>query len=171
MWKRKPEDTIKSIDVHDVPTIRQITKDLGEFFDNRDTCTLQRGLRTAYRKRGTINLNRIGLIEKRLVQASACLFVGMSDDVGHGRLNGPWNAAPTPPVYSLYSQTRTSDRSPTPPMGPPFAMDAISVLHHYRIQIFLRGCIANSNTSYFDMHVCKMASHFGPVLLMFFRLE
>ena len=45
-----------------------------------ETC----GITTTYQKCGTINLERIGLIEKRFVRASACLFVGMSDIVGHG---------------------------------------------------------------------------------------
>lgn len=44
---------------------------------------------TEYRKRGTINLKCIGLIEKRFVRASDRLSVNMSDNVEHSCLNGP----------------------------------------------------------------------------------
>lgn len=63
----------------------------------------------------------------------------MSDIVGHGRLNGPWNAAPTPPVYSLYTQTRihTPDRSPTPPIAAPSTTDTKPILFLYFLYIQL----------------------------------
>lgn len=117
------------------------------------------GITTAYRKCGTINLERIGLIEKRLARASACLFVGMSDIVGHGRLNGPWNVAPTPPVYSLYTQTRTPGRSPTPPMGPPSTMDTKRILFPYFLKIkllyFSYRCYNLSQSTFRRLYDCS----------------